>query len=517
MDKRDIPPLIAYDSSPSSPKRQQNQQNLHLLSITRQIKPSSHKTQQTLMAHFLSTSCSLNFSSGCRPYTTKPLIQDSLVFPTSLAFQTSKTPFGRLLLQGGRSQSTCTVHANTLSPSREAPKEPSYGVNESSGGASKSQRVMVIGGDGYCGWATALHLSKKGYEVAIVDSLVRRLFDHQLGLDSLTPISSIHDRIRCWKSLTGKAIELYIGDVCDFEFLSEAFKSFEPDSVVHFGEQRSAPYSMIDRSRAVFTQQNNVMGTLNVLFAIKEYREECHLVKLGTMGEYGTPNIDIEEGYITITHNGRTDTLPYPKQASSFYHLSLGIRATDLNQGVVYGVRTDETEMHEELSNRFDYDGVFGTALNRFCVQAAVGHPLTVYGKGGQTRGYLDIRDTVQCVEIAIANPAKAGEFRVFNQFTEQFSVNELAALVTKAGEKLGLDVQTTSVPNPRVEAEEHYYNAKHTKLIELGLKPHLLSDSLLDSLLNFTIKYKDRVDTKQIMPSVSWRKMGAKPRTVTA
>jgi UDP-sulfoquinovose synthase len=182
---------------------------------------------------------------------------------------------------------------------------------------------MVIGGDGYCGWATALHLSNKGYEVAIVDNLVRRLFDHQLGLDSLTPISSIQDRIQCWKSLTGKSIELYIGDICEFEFLSETFKSYEPDAVVHFGEQRSAPYSMIDRSRAVYTQQNNVIGTLNVLFAIKEYREDCHLVKLGTMGEYGTPNIDIEEGYITITHSGRTDTLPCPKQASSlFYHLS---------------------------------------------------------------------------------------------------------------------------------------------------------------------------------------------------
>ncbi|XP_062179745.1 UDP-sulfoquinovose synthase, chloroplastic-like [Phragmites australis] len=396
--------------------------------------------------------------------------------------------------------------------------------------SSKPKKVMVIGGDGYCGWATALHLSNKGHEVAIVDNLVRRLFDHQLGLDSLTPIASIQNRIRRWKSLTGKTIQLYIGDICDFEFLSEAFKSFEPDAAVHFGEQRSAPYSMIDRSRAVYTQHNNVVGTLNVLFAIKEYSEECHLVKLGTMGEYGTPNIDIEEGFITITHNGRTDTLPYPKQASSFYHLSKvhdshniaftckawGIRATDLNQGVVYGVRTDETAMHEELSNRFDYDGVFGTALNRFCVQAAVGHPLTVYGKGGQTRGYLDIRDTVQCVELAIANPAKPGEFRVFNQFTEQFSVNELAKLVTAAGAKLGLDVQTKSVPNPRVEAEEHYYNAKHTKLIELGLVPHLLSDSLLDSVLNFAIQYKDRVDTAQIMPSVSWKKMGAKPRTVS-
>ncbi|KAJ8478750.1 hypothetical protein OPV22_022477 [Ensete ventricosum] len=360
---------------------------------------------------------------------------------------------------------------------------------------------MIIGGDGYCGWATALHLSNKGYEVAIVDNLVRRLFDHQLGIDSLTPISSIQNRVRRWKSVTGKSIQLFIGDICDFEFLSEAFKSFEPDSAVHFGEQRSAPYSMIDRSRAVYTQHNNVIGTLNVLFAIKEFSQECHLVKLGTMGEYGTPNIDIEEGYITITHNGRTDTLPYPKQASSFYHLSKvhdshniaftckawGIRATDLNQGVVYGVRTDETDMHEELCNRFDYDGVFGTALNRFCVQAVVGHPLTVYGKGGQTRGYLDIRDTVQCVELAIANPAKPG-----------------------------LGVQTISVPNPRVEAEEHYYNAKHTKLVELGLRPHLLSESLLDSLLNFAIKFKDRVDTAQIMPTVSWKKIGVKTRTVS-
>ncbi|CAN6443162.1 unnamed protein product [Victoria cruziana] len=397
--------------------------------------------------------------------------------------------------------------------------------------SSRAKRAMVIGGDGYCGWATALHLSNKGYEVAIIDNLVRRLFDHQLGVSSLTPISSIQDRLRRWKQLTGKTISLFVGDICDFEFLSEAFKSFEPETVVHFGEQRSAPYSMIDRGRAVYTQHNNVIGTLNVLFAIKEFSPECHLVKLGTMGEYGTPNIDIEEGYITITHNGRTDTLPFPKQASSFYHLSKvhdsnniaftckawGLRATDLNQGVVYGVRTEETAMHEELVNRFDYDAVYGTALNRFCVQAAVGHPLTVYGKGGQTRGYLDIRDTVQCVELAIANPAKPGEFRVFNQFTEQFSVNELAEAVTKAGEKLGFEVRTISVPNPRVEAEEHYYNAKHTKLIELGLKPHLLSDSLLDSLLNFAMKFSDRIDKEQIMPTISWKKIGVKPRTVVA
>ncbi|KAG5540086.1 hypothetical protein RHGRI_020352 [Rhododendron griersonianum] len=482
------------------------------------------------MAHLLSTSCSVDMSSCCK-LPCHQSYQGSKLFSSSCKLPTSNFPRKKLVLKGNRPERVCMVHATTLPMSQEAKTQPGSGSHQASGGSSKRKRVMVIGGDGYCGWATALHLSNKNYEVAIVDSLVRRLFDHQLGLDSLTPISSIHNRIRRWKSETGKTIQLYIGDICDFEFLAETFESFKPDAVVHFGEQRSAPYSMIDRSRAVFTQNNNVIGTLNVLFAIKEFREDCHLVKLGTMGEYGTPNIDIEEGYITITHNGRTDTLPYPKQASSFYHLSKvhdsnniaftckawGMRATDLNQGVVYGVRTDETEMHEELCNRLDYDGVFGTALNRFCVQAAVGHPLTVYGKGGQTRGYLDIRDTIQCVELAIANPAQRGEFRVFNQFTEQFSVNELASLVTKAGEKLGLNVETKSVPNPRVEAEEHYYNAKHTKLIELGLKPHLLSDSLLDSLLNFAIQFKDRVDVKQIMPSVSWKKIGAKPKTVAA
>ncbi|KAK7378092.1 hypothetical protein VNO80_03528 [Phaseolus coccineus] len=477
------------------------------------------------MAQLLSPSYPLTICSRNKPYL-KPFKQCSTPFSIAVSCKNSKPSSRGFFLQEQKlRKGSLVVHAAAVSTSQETP------VQTSSGDPFKPQRVMVIGGDGYCGWATALHLSNKGYEVAIVDSLVRRHFDHQLGLESLTPISSIQNRLHCWRSLTGKNIELYIGDICDFEFLSETFKTYEPDAVVHFGEQRSAPYSMIDRSRAVYTQQNNVIGTLNVLFAIKEFREQCHLVKLGTMGEYGTPNIDIEEGYITITHNGRTDTLPYPKQASSFYHLSKvhdshniaftckawGIRATDLNQGVVYGVRTDETALHEELYNRFDYDGIFGTALNRFCVQAAVGHPLTVYGKGGQTRGFLDIRDTVQCVELAIANPANPGEFRVFNQFTEQFSVNQLANLVTKAGEKLGLAVKTINVPNPRVEAEEHYYNCRNTKLVDLGLRPHFLSDSLLDSLLNFAVQYEDRVDKKQIMPSVSWKKIGVKTKTVSA
>ena len=382
-------------------------------------------------------------------------------------------------------------------------------------------KVLVIGGDGYCGWATALHLSNRGYEVGILDSLVRRLWDAQLGSDTLTPISSIQQRLQRWRDLTGKSIDLFVGDITNYEFLSKTMQAFAPEAIVHFGEQRSAPYSMIDREHAVFTQVNNVVGTLNLLYAMKEDFPHCHLVKLGTMGEYGTPNIDIEEGYITIEHNGRSDTLPYPKQPGSFYHLSKvhdshnihfacrmwGLRATDLNQGVVYGVLTEETGMDELLINRLDYDGVFGTALNRFCIQAAIGHPLTVYGKGGQTRGFLDIRDTVNCIEIAIANPAEAGNFRVFNQFTEQFSVGDLALMVKKAGNAIGLDVEINHLDNPRIELEQHYFNAKNTKLIDLGLQPHYLSDSLLDSLLNFATKYKNRVDKQQILPKVSWRR----------
>ena len=382
-------------------------------------------------------------------------------------------------------------------------------------------KVLVIGGDGYCGWATALYLSNKGYEVGILDSLVRRHWDLQLGAETLTPIAPIGQRIQRWHDLTGKSIDLFVGDITNYEFLISALQKFSPDAIAHFGEQRSAPFSMIDREHAVLTQVNNVVGTLNLLYAIKEHFPDTHLVKLGTMGEYGTPNIDIEEGYITIEHNGRKDTLPYPKQPGSMYHLSKvhdshnihfacriwGLRATDLNQGVVYGVLTEETGMDEVLINRLDYDGVFGTALNRFCIQAAIGHPLTVYGKGGQTRGFLDIRDTVRCMELAIANPAAAGEFRVFNQFTEMFSVGDLALMVKKAGTSLGINVEINHLDNPRIEKEEHYFNAKNTNLIDLGLQPHYLSDALLDSLLNFAVKYQHRVDNNQILPKVSWQR----------
>ncbi len=382
-------------------------------------------------------------------------------------------------------------------------------------------KICVLGGDGYCGWATALYLSSKGHSVAIVDNFIRRQWDHELGAESLTPIQPLAKRLQVWKETTGKTIDLLIGDVTDYDFLASAIEACEPDAVIHFAEQRAAPYSMIDRKHAVFTQVNNVVGTLNLLFALREFRPDCHLIKLGTMGEYGTPNIDIEEGFITIEHNGRTDTVPYPKQPGSFYHLSKvhdshnimftckiwGLRATDLNQGVVYGTMTDEVALDEALINRFDYDEVFGTVLNRFCVQAASGHPLTVYGRGGQTRGFLDIRDTVRCVELACLQPAKPGEFRVFNQFTEQFSVLELARMVQTAARRMGLPVDIDHLPDPRVEAEQHYYNAKHSKLIDLGLKPHFLSDSLLDSLLNIAVEYRDRIESSLFLPRVNWRK----------
>ncbi|WP_028782923.1 NAD-dependent epimerase/dehydratase family protein [Thalassobacillus devorans] len=381
-------------------------------------------------------------------------------------------------------------------------------------------RIVVAGGDGFCGWPTALHLSNQGHEVTIVDNLSRRKWDEELHSNSVTPIASLEERVGKWKELTGKEIKTYIGDLNHYDFLREVFRQTEPEAFVHFAEQRSAPYSMIDREHAVFTQQNNVLGNLNVLYAIKEFAPECHLIKLGTMGEYGTPNIDIEEGYIEIEHKGRKDVVPYPKQPGSFYHLSKvhdshnimfackiwGIRATDLNQGIVYGLHTNETKMDPMLVNRVDYDGVFGTALNRFLIQAATGHDLTVYGSGNQTRAFLNIEDTVRCVEIAAENPADKGEFRVFNQFTEYFSVQELAEKVQKVAKEEGLDTEVSHLDNPRIEAEEHYYHAVNTKLRDLGLEPHLLTDKVLHDILQTVIEHKDRVIKENVLPSITWK-----------
>ena len=380
-------------------------------------------------------------------------------------------------------------------------------------------RILVLGGDGYLGWPTAMHLSSAGHEVAVADNFLRRMMSIEMGADSLTPIQSLQERIRAWREVSDRSIEPYVGDLTDAPFVERIFREFRPEAVIHYGEQPSAPYSMKDRKRAVDTQTNNVVGTLNVLFAMRDVTPEAHLVKLGTMGEYGTPGIDIEEGFIEITHKGRTDVLPYPKMPGSFYHLSKvhdshniqfacrtwDIRATDLNQGVVYGIRTDETDLDERLCTRFDYDEVLGSALNRFCLQAVIGYPLTVYGKGGQTRGFLNIIDTIQCVRLAVENPAIEGEYRVFNQFTEQFSVNDLAARVHGVADEMGIHVAIDTLVDPRIEAEEHYYNATHTKLLELGLKPHLLTDEVIAHLLETIERYKDRVLPATIAPHTKW------------
>jgi UDP-sulfoquinovose synthase len=378
-------------------------------------------------------------------------------------------------------------------------------------------KILVMGGDGYLGWPTALHLSAAGHEVAVADNFARRGYDNELGVESLVPIEPLQTRIAAWKELTGREIGCYIGDLTDAIFTYHLISDFGPDAVVHFAEQRSAPYSMIDRHHAVYTQHNNVVGNLNLLYAIAEINPEIHLVKLGTMGEYGTPNIDIEEGWLEIEHNGRTDKMLYPKRPGSFYHLSKvhdshniefacriwNLRATDLNQGVVYGQQTPETARDERLATRFDYDAVFGTVLNRFVIQAVIGHPLTVYGTGGQTRGMIDIRDTVRCIQLACENPADRGEFRVFNQITEWMSVQQIAEAIKSASPE---DVHIDYLPNPRVELAEHYYNVTHTKLIELGLQPHLLSDTLIDSLFEITKRYAHRVRPEALLPTVNWR-----------
>ena len=381
-------------------------------------------------------------------------------------------------------------------------------------------RILILGADGYLGWPTAMHFSGAGDDVLVVDNFVKRRLELEDGIEPLEPIPTLHRRVALWKEVTGKEIALRVGDLTNHRFIYGVLETFRPDAIVHYAEQPSAPYSMQGRENAVFTQHNNVIGTLNLLFAMTKHCPEAHLVKLGTMGEYGTPNIDIEEGYIDIEHKGRKDRLPFPKSPFSFYHLSKvhdsnnimfackvwGLRATDLNQGVVYGIDTKETELHPDLRTSFHYDDVFGTVLNRFCVQAIAGRPLTVYGTGGQRRGALDIRDTIQCVELATRSTPEAGECRIFNQFTESFSVRELADRVQRVAVARGLEVTIQNLTNPRVESEDHYYNPAHSKLLDLGLKPHLLSDELVARMLDYIENVQDNIDPSIILPRVTWR-----------
>ena len=388
-------------------------------------------------------------------------------------------------------------------------------------------RILVLGGDGYLGWPTALHLNALGHDVAVNDNFARRGYDEEMGVESLVPIATLEERLAVWTEVSGKTIKSYVGDLCDPAFVHEMVGDFRPDTIVHFGEQRAAPYSMISQAHCVYTQTNNIVGTLNVMYAIADIDRDIHLVKLGTMGEYGTPNIDIEEGWFEVVHNGRKDRILFPKRPGSFYHLSKvhdshniefgcriwGLRATDLNQGVVYGADTEQTKLDPRLATRFDYDGVFGTVLNRMVIQAVLGHPLTVYGDGSQTRGMINIVDTVECIRIASEAPAQRGEFRVFNQFTECLSVRQIADTI--AHEFPG-ECATEQVRNPRVELESHYYNAKHSKLERLGLKPTLLSTTLIDHMFEVVARHRDRVDLQAIMPTVHWRQTTSElPHTV--
>jgi len=380
-------------------------------------------------------------------------------------------------------------------------------------------RVLILGGDGYLGWPTAMHFASKGHEVTVIDNYLRRRLALETNSEPLIHTPALEQRAKIFADLTGRQIQVIIGDCCDYAFLSSAVNQTRPDTIVHYAEQPSAPYSMRDYRSARVTLTNNLEATFNCIWAVLEHDRDCHIVKLGTMGEYGTPNIDIEEGWIEIEHKGRKHEFLYPRQAGSLYHTTkvldtdllwfyvrtYGIRVTDLMQGPVYGLETPEATLHKALMPNFHYDDIFGTAVNRFVVQAVAGIPLTVYGKGGQTRGYLNINDTLQCIELAAIKPAAAGELRILNQFTEQFSVNQLTEKVKRVGDRMDLDVRIHSIPNPRKESEEHYYNAAHTGLLELGLEPHYLTDDVMAGLIETTLRHKDAIDLGKIMPRIRW------------
>jgi len=382
-------------------------------------------------------------------------------------------------------------------------------------------RVFIAGVDGYLGWALAQYLVALGHEVAGCDLFLRRTWVEEIGSQSATPIRSMEERLAAFKENFDQELIFKKGDLKDYDFVLQCFRFFQPDAIVHLGEMPSAPYSMIDVHHCSFTQTNNIVGTLNILYAMKVACPEAHLVKLGTMGEYGTPNIDIPEGFFTIEYRGRTDTLPFPRQAGSWYHQTKvhdshnimfarriwGLRSTDLMQGVVFGTRIDEMGGDDRLLTRFDFDQCFGTVLNRYCAQAVIGHPLSPFGVGQQKRGFLPLRDSMQCLAIAIDNPPKEGEYRVFNQFEEVYSVTELAQKVKRVGDELGLNVNISNIENPRKEMEEHYYNPDHHHLLALGYKPTHDVEQELRIMLKDLSKYKNRIEEKKeaLIPDIRW------------
>ena len=379
-------------------------------------------------------------------------------------------------------------------------------------------KVLILGGDGYLGWPTAMNLSSRGHTIMVADNYLRRRIGRELHAEPLYEVPNLHERVRVWRGVSGNNIEVCIGNLQEWDFIAELFSKFVPDAIIHYAEQPSAPYSMLDRRAAILTLHNNLGVTANLIYAVREFFPEAHIVKLGTMGEYGTPDIDIEEGWLNVEHKGRRHRFLYPRQAGSLYHTTKimdtdllwfyvrtwKLRVTDLMQGPVFGIFTDEA-IEDPLLPFLFYDEILGTVLNRFVVQAVAGHPLTVYGKGGQTRGYLNIKDTLNCVRLALENPPEAGDLRIFNQFTETFSVTELAERVKRAGDSLGLDVSIEHVENPRIELEEHYYNPAHSELLKLGLEPHYLTDEVLVEMMEFVVRHRDRIDPEKFVRGVTW------------
>lgn len=393
-------------------------------------------------------------------------------------------------------------------------------------------RTLILGMDGYIGWSLAMSLAKKGHIVSGVDNFARRANVDSLGSQSAIPILDMQERLSALKRIHGQDISFFEGDLLDYDFLGDVVKQTQPDSIVHLAEQPSAPFSMIDRNHAIYTQHNNIEGTLNVLYAMKEFAPDSHLVKLGTMGEYGTPNIDIPEGFFEIEFRGRKDILPFPRQPGSLYHLSKvhdsanimfacrvwRLCSTDIMQGVVYGTRTQEM-IDDSLMTRFDFDESFGTVINRYCAEAVIGLPLTPYGQGKQKRGFIDLVDSIQCLTIAIEDPAARGEYRVFNQLDEVYSIAELAERVVTAARKLGIDVKIKNLQNPRIEKEEHYYNVDHAHLRKLGFKPTRTIEETLAVMLKDLSKYRDRILEKSeaILPKTTWNGSPANDVTETS
>ncbi len=382
-------------------------------------------------------------------------------------------------------------------------------------------RVFIAGIDGYLGWPLAQYLTARGHEVAGVDLLLRRQWVDEVGSISALPVYSHEERLAAFHKRYGKVLDFRVGDLCDYAFVKQFFAEFQPDAIIHIGQNPSAPYSMLDQAHTVWVQQNNITSNLNILWAMKEVCPKAHLVKLGTMGEYGTPNVDIPEGFFEIEYRGRKDRLPFPRQAGSFYHQSKvhdsnnttlaskiwGLRATDIMQGVVFGTRIDEMEDDPRLHTRLDFDQCFGTAVNRFCCQVVIGHPITLYGIGYQKRGFLPLRDSMQCLTIAIENPPTKPEYRVFNQFEECYTVTELAELVKEVGEEIGLEVTIHHYENPRIEQEEHYYNPDRNHLIALGYKPSHDVKAEVRVMLQDLQAHKDRIRAYEhiLVPDIRW------------